>query len=487
MKEATLKKSALVNATARYATIIIQLLFQAILARILTPDDYGVMALVGVFVAFFNILSSMGVSGGIVQHKELTEQQINGIFTFTILIGVVVAAIFAVMFIPISYIYGNPELKKIGVFLSLSVIFGTINTTPNGMMMRDKKFVAIGLRSITVAVITNIIAIIFAMKGFKHYALVIQSIMNAIIIFSWNYLSAKQRLKIRIDMSGVKTIYNFASFQLYYNMVNYFARNLDNLLIGKFMGNGQLGFYDKAYQLMLYPVRNLTFVITPVLHPILSDYQQDKEVIYEKYLKVLKILSIVGVFVTGFCFYSGREIILIMFGDQWVASIPSFKWLSLSLWFQLTASSAGAIYQSLGKTKLMFKSGIAHITVTVILIVVGILSGRIVIVSALVALSLFIKFIIEYTVLGKYGFEKGALCFFKDLKVDFISGLVFLGLMSSLLLINIENILISAIVKFIICGVVYMIMLMVTGQIDYMMLVIPGKFQNKVKKILRRH
>ena len=84
-------------------------------------------------------------------------------------------------------------------------------------------------------------------------------------------------------------------------MFNYFARNADNLLVAKFMGDTQLGYYDKAYKLALYPEQNLTHVITPVIHPILSEYQDDKAYIYENYMKIVKILSLLGLFVVRIC------------------------------------------------------------------------------------------------------------------------------------------------------------------------------------------
>ena len=120
------------------------------------------------------------------------------------------------------------------------------------------------------------------------------------------------------------------------------------------MGDEKLAYYSKGYTLMLYPIQNLTFVISPVLHPILSDHQNDKNYIYNKYIKVTKLLSLLGVFISAFCFSASREIVLIMYGNQWENAVLCFKILSLSVFSQIVSSTAGSIFQSLGKTKLMF-------------------------------------------------------------------------------------------------------------------------------------
>jgi teichuronic acid exporter len=154
-----------------------------------------------------------------------------------------------------------------------------------------------------------------------------------------------------------KRIIRFSSFQFMFNIINYFSRNLDNILIGKFLGPAELGCYDKSYRLMTLPVQNLTHVITPVLMPVLSKYQDDKSTIYNTYLKVVNLLAVIGFPLSIFLYFAAPEIINVVYGPQWVQSIPVFKILALTIGIQMILSSYGAIFQAVNRTDLLFYSG----------------------------------------------------------------------------------------------------------------------------------
>ena len=137
----------------------------------------------------------------------------------------------------------------------------------------------------------------------------------------------------------MRKIASYSGFQFLFNLLNYFSRNLDNLLAGRFIGSTQLGYYNKSYTLMQYPVSNLAGVITPVLHPILSDYQDNKDILYQKYMSILKLLMAVGVWAEAICIFAAPEIINIMYGSNWSNSIICFKLLAISIATQMMNSS----------------------------------------------------------------------------------------------------------------------------------------------------
>lgn len=139
-----------------------------------------------------------------------------------------------------------------------------------------------------------------------------------------------------------------------FNIVNLVYRNIDKLLIGKCFGMVELGYYEKSYRLMMLPLENVSNVITPVLHPILSEYQNDVPFIYSKYKTLVSFLAWIGFPLSAFLYYSSSEIILLLFGEQWEASIPVFQILSLSVGLQLVQSAIGSIYQVTNQVKKMF-------------------------------------------------------------------------------------------------------------------------------------
>ncbi|CDB16983.1 polysaccharide biosynthesis protein [Clostridium sp. CAG:221] len=252
----------------------------------------------------------MGIGPAIIQHKDLSKKQISDIFIFTVFVGLLVSIGFILFSYPLAMFYDNRVYISLGIILSIGIFFNVVNMVPNALLLKDKQFKALGIRTVVITIIGGIITIILAIKGAKYYALVINSVFVGFLTFVFNYWYSKINIYWGFSLESIKKIKEFSSYQFGFNFINYFSRNSDNLLIGKFMGEVALGYYDKAYRLMLYPVQNLTHVITPVLHPILSDYQDDYDKIYSQYVKVVKILSLLGVFILVFCFFSAKEIIL---------------------------------------------------------------------------------------------------------------------------------------------------------------------------------
>ncbi len=418
MAVSSIKKAVYINAAARYSTLVLGLLFSAVLARILSPEDYGVVAVTVVFTTFFSLLSDLGMGAGIIQNKELTREDIGHIYAFSLRLALVLAAGFALFSIPLSYFYGNPVYMPVGALLAVSLFFNTMNVVPNALLLKNKEFKSVALRILCACVVSGVVGILLALAGLKYYALVVQSIVNSAFIFGWNYLSTRPPLARRPERASLDKIRSYSGFLFGFNLINYFARNTDNLLIGKVMGPAQLGFYDKAYKLMMYPVQNLTHVITPVLHPILSEHQTDKVYIYGKYIQIVKVLSLLGAFITPFCWFASPEIIRIMYGSQWEAAIPCLQWMSLAMWAQMILSSAGTIFQSLGDTKRLFLSGSMNAVLVVAFIVAGLLEGSISAIARNVALAYNIQFVATFYILVHLSFGLRCRNFLKGLLPD---------------------------------------------------------------------
>ncbi len=483
MSEMSIKKATMINAVSKYGKVLMNLVFAAVLSRILSPTDYGVVAMVTVFTTFFNILSDMGLGSAVIQNKEITDNEVNDIFSFSCYQGLFLAVLFACLSFPISLFYHDTVYISICCILSISVLFNTLNMIPNAILMKNKRFITVAARNIFTTILTGGITIILALCGFKYYSLVIQSVASSLIIFLWNLKGVDLKFRFRYKKDSINKVRNFSRFQFAYNLVNYFSRNTDNILIGKMMGNESLAYYSKGYTLMLYPVQNLTFVITPILHPILSDYQNDKQYIYNKYMQVTKLLSLLGVFVTGYCFFASREIVLLMFGNQWEKAVISFRILSISVWSQMMSSTAGAIFMSLDKTKVMFKSGVIQMIITVSMTIIGCIMGKIEYVALCVTVGLIFKFFIEFGYLIKKGFEYSYLSFLKKLLPDLM---IFLFLITQSLIVNklihINSLLISAGFKLALNSIIYVLLLLLLNQTKFLTALLPRKLRKKVKK-----
>lgn len=459
----SIKRAALINFVTKYSNVFIQLLINSILARLLTPDDYGVVTVVTVFTGFFTLLADLGIGPAIIQDKSLKDKDISSIFNFTIITGVGISLLFVIFSYPLSRFYNNAIYIPIGAMLSLSILFNVLNIVPNALLLKEKKFKLIGIRTVCVSVACGLITILLAYLKFKYYAIIINSILMAFFTFVLNYKSVKIKLDWVLSNDSLIKISGFSAYQFGFSFINYFARNLDNLLIGKFLGEVPLGYYDKAYKLMLYPVSNLTHVISPVLHPILSEYQNKRDIIYEKYVHVVRLLSILGVFFSIFCFVASHEIVMIMFGNQWVNSIPAFKLLSLSIWAQMVTASSGAIFQATGETKWLFRCGIFTTISTVTCILIGLWLGSIETVALFIVMSFLINFFIVYFILVKMVFHKNLWKFILQFKNHAVVALM-MGSVYHFVPVKSSIILLSIIYKFIIGFIVFVVGVFLTQE-----------------------
>lgn len=470
MNRKDIKRQTIFVFFSKYISVFIVLVINSILARILQPEEFGIVAAISVFTTFFNILADIGIGSAIVQNRKLSPNDINMLFTITLYLSILLTAFFGIFSLFIAGFYGNGVYIKIGAVLSLSLFFNTLNTVPNAVLMRNEAFVSVGIRTITGNLLSGICAICFALKGAGCYSLVIQSVCCAAVIFAWNFWSTRLKIKRKIDFSCVKKIKDFSVYLFGFNLLNYFARNVDNILIGKFLGETALGYYDKAYKLMLYPVQNLTYVLNPILHPILAKHQTNLDLIYINYVKLLKILSLIGIYISAFCLFNGREIIFVIFGKQWGNAIRAFKILSVSIWFQVTNSSTGAVYASINQTKLLLKSGMIYIPIQIFLIIGAISKKNIEAVAAAAAVGLILKFFIDYIILIKKGFKNSLCKFFANFKME---PLLFAICYCSMVLggtIGIKSDVIVLMYNLALSGSVFVIALLVTRQIKYLKL-----------------
>lgn len=363
-------------ALSKYSSIVVSIIIGAVLARLLTPAEYGMVAIVSVFLAFFNLLSNFGLAPAIVQNKTLTKDEISSIFSFSILFGLILAIIFYLLAPLIASFYNDNTLINIARLMSFAIIFQSLTAVPYALNIKKLKFKQVGIIKLVVHVISGSVAIILAYKGFSYYALVINSILSGLLTFAFFYFLEPIKISFIIRVKALKKIAQFSTYQFLFQFINYFAINADNFLVGKIFGDSALGFYSKAYQLMTMPVKNLTFVITPVLQPILSEYQNEKKVIYNLYYKMVKLLALIGFPLSVFLFFSGSEIITILYGSQWGQSIPIFKLLALTIGFHIVLSTSGSIFQALNRTDLLFYAGLIGSILTVLGISYGIFIGK---------------------------------------------------------------------------------------------------------------
>ncbi len=432
----SVKKAILYTMVGKYSTIIMQTVFSMILSRVLTPTEFGTVAVVSIFITFFSILSDLGLGAGVIQNKKMTNEDVNNIFSVSVYLGIGLMLIFVVLSYPIATIYNDKVYYKLCPILATSVLFNSFNMIPNAVMLKEKNFLSIAKRTFISCIVSYAVSIGLALQGWGVYALCFSQVMSSLMIFLWNEGSVKLKFHFKADIKPIKMIWGYSFYQFTSQTINFFCRSLDSFLVGILFSKADLAYYNKSYSLMMLPISNIPGVINPVLHPILSEYQDNRFEIYKRYQKMVRILVILGSLISVLCFTFGDQIIYIMFGDQWDEAVLPFRILSLSLIPQFLTNTIGTIYQSVGETKKLFHSVIITTTLIILSIVMGAMMGSIVTVSIMVSMAYVMSFLITFYLLFQNVFGYSFETFLKPMKSDFMIFVVVIAIVSLMPVFN---------------------------------------------------
>lgn len=389
MRNMSIKRAAGIQFISKYLNVVIQLILMAILARLITPEEFGLVAIITVFLNLSLILSELGIGPAIVQFNNLERKDYSGLFTLSVVIGLVLSGLLCLFSSVISSFYEDSALIGLCCWSAISVVFNALNMVPNGLLLKQKRFDLIGLRLIVSSLLSGGIAVLLAYWNFGSYAMVWNFNLTAFFVFVFNIITCRNSFSLSFCsiVPAVKKVLRYSGFQAGWGLVNFFSRNLDSLLIGKLLGSSSLGYYDKAYKLITYPINYLPGIFSSVLQPYLSEYQNKLNIIYDNYLKIQKLVSLIAIPITIFLVICSSEIIMIMYGNQWGSSAPLLSALGFSVYFQMLNTLATPILQSCGRTDYLFRHICIATATTVGMLCVGLLIGDLFLVSVLISAS----------------------------------------------------------------------------------------------------
>jgi PST family polysaccharide transporter len=363
---------------SQISKIVAQLISMVVLARLLNASDYGIIAMAYVVTALAGMLREMGTGTAIIQKKELSEPTTSTIFWLNVGLGCMIGLLLIVTSPLISRFFREPQLA--GVLISLAILFPITGATTvhQALIERRSEFKTLSLMDITTQSIGLCLAIAFALNGAGVYSFVVPAISTAIITSIWLWNKSHWRPKFIWSQNDFKSLLGFTGNLTGFNFINYFARNADGLIIGKVMGAVSLGTYSLAYRLMLFPVQNLTWVVSRVMLPTLSRLQTEPLQAKLLYLKSLQgILTITAPLMIGL--WALREpFVMVVFGEKWKDIIPLLAWLAPVGLLQSMNSTTGTVFTAFGRTDLLFKFGLISTIVTVMGFVIGAQHGLIV-------------------------------------------------------------------------------------------------------------
>lgn len=361
---------------SRYAVYAVNLVSMMVLARVFTPQNFGTVAAIMVFFAFFQLMAEAGLGPAIINIERLELADRNGLFGLTLFAGTALALLFASLAPAFLLFYELPRVDEVVPYIAISLFFFAASIVPNALLLRDQAYFRIANAGLIAELISTSAVLGLTYLVDPLHALAARGAFSAGILFlvTW-YFSANTEFGRPMPskkFSAIKPLLGFSVYQFGFNFINFFSRNLDNILIGKYMGATALGSYDKAYQLMKYPLMLLTFAMTPAIQPVIRKYAGDREKVEKIHRDFTFKLSLVGAAAGLAMFILAQEIILIALGDQWLDVVPIIRILAIAIPVQVVLSTSGSFFQAMNRADLLFLSGTLSAVVMVSAIIVGI-------------------------------------------------------------------------------------------------------------------
>lgn len=345
-------------AVSQFSRVGLQLLGMLFLARLLGPAEYGVMAIATVVVNLANLLRDLGTSAAVIQRSELDEDAKATVFWLNLGVGLVLATTVAGTAGLIGRIFNSPHLPQVLGLLAFSFPLTACSAVHQALLERNSRFRLAARIEILSSAMGLSVAVLLAHFHFGVLCLPVQILTAAALSSIQLWISSRWYPKGRFNRRSLNSVFSYSGNLAAFNFINYFSRNADTIIIGKFLGSIQLGVYSQAYRIMLFPLQNMTFVATRALFPILSRHQDEPLILRDLYLRtVLMVITITGPLMGG-VWVLRAEFVHIVFGGKWNAVIPILAWLAPVGFLQSVVSTTGTVFMATGKTKTLMNLGI---------------------------------------------------------------------------------------------------------------------------------
>jgi len=381
-------------------------LVTAILARLLNPKDFGVVALASVILGILIVLGEEGFSQYVIYNNAPdSESRVNGAFWLNLCFAVIVSFI-ALMLLPVvNTFYRIKELPAILMLLILRFLIESFSYIPDALLKKRLDFAKIEFRNLIIDVFAGCLSLIMAFKGYGVWSLVFPLLILSPTRFIVSAITAKWLPKLNFFIHTWKEIFNYSKHLIGSTLTTLFLNEGDTLLMGKLLGVAQLGIYNIAFKSATMPIRTISTVTNKVAFPALTMLKGNKERMYENWVRMERLLGVFSFFLLSFLFIMADEFILSLYGQKWRSAIFPLRILIIFSIRQSVGNAGSAIFRTTGRTDLGFKLGIINLPFYFAGIYIGSFGG-------IVGVALGVT--ITRTLLGMLGFLFVGICLEKS-------------------------------------------------------------------------
>lgn len=339
---------------------LVQIGTLAILAILLTPDDFGLLTMALVVTGFIDLFKDLGTRVAIIQKKDASEVFISSVFWINVGIGIIASLLLFSLAPLIARFYHEPRLTVILQVMAIGFPISGPGISVKAHLERTMAFSLVGtIESISV-ILGAVVAIVMAYMQWGVWSLVAQSltVVTANTILCWYF--SRLRVSWCFNWSEVRDMLGYSLNYSAFTVTNYLARNVDYLLIGRYLGKESLGYYTLAYRIMVYPLQNISSVLNRVMFPVLSKVQDDNTRIAAGYLRVVEYTALISFPLMLGVVALADPLVHVVFGDKWLQVIPLLTILAPVGIVQTVVSTTGPVYLIKEKTKILLGWGIAN-------------------------------------------------------------------------------------------------------------------------------
>jgi len=348
-------RGGVVTLTSQGAQFVMQTVATVVLARLLVPADFGLVAMVTAITGLGQAFADLGLSEATIQHPEISHDQVSTLFWINVAIGLTLTSITAALAPVLAWFYREPRLIDITLLVSLTFFIGGLRVQHDALLKRQMRFSSLAIRDVASYVIAVPVAITLAWRGFGYWALVALPLTLNLIVMALSWLMVRWRPGLPRRDANVRSLIafggNVAASYLIFNV----NRSADSVLIGWYWGAGPLGLYSRAYNLLMLPVRQLGAPARSVAIPAFSRVHEDAERLARYYLRTANLIMWISAPIFGFLFVAAEPVIVLTLGNRWREAAPVFQILAIFALGQLLLESTLWLFVSRGQSKQLLK------------------------------------------------------------------------------------------------------------------------------------
>lgn len=378
MKNGTLKdktfSSIAWSGALQSASQIINFCLGILLARLLTPEDFGIMATMLAFISIAQLFSDFGLSAGLIQKDSVSREEAFSCAVVNFLIGLFFSIIIAMLNSQIANFYNVESLNILVIAIAPLFCINSLCSVPQALLSRELEHKKISLIELTSVVSGTVAAVVLAQAGYGIWSLVAQQYITALLRMSLLFIIAKISFAM-FQFNTVKSLFGFSASVFFTRLIQQIALQTDKVLVGKYLGTQELGFYSRAYQLTTFPINNVTRVVNNVMFPALSKIKNDTSKVTSIYLKVVGYIAVLTFpMLAGFAYLS-EEIVYVLLGEKWVPMHIYFRFFSLVCMFSTLGQMSTSFFLSQGKAHLHLKLNVFTQSIKIAFLVIGVQWG----------------------------------------------------------------------------------------------------------------